>query len=62
VNVFPRAMWRYLVPYLLIAQALVIAAGVAYEHGAPAWVVHFSVLVGVLVVLPGYLRWEDRHQ
>jgi hypothetical protein len=55
-------MWRYLLPYLLIAQAVVMAAGLAYERGAPAWVVHLGVLVGVLVVLPGYLRWDQRHQ
>ncbi len=62
MSVFPLAMWRFLVPYLLADLAVVAAASAAYIHGAPAWVVHLGVLIGALVVLPGYLRWEDRRE
>ena len=66
--------WRYsrdhvpegdvagIAPYLAIACALVLAAMVAYENGAPAWVVHLGRHRRQLfVVLPGYLRWDKRH-
>jgi hypothetical protein len=56
------AMWRFLTPYLVVDLAIVAAASTAYLRGAPAWVVHLGVLIGVLAVLPGYFRWEDRHE
>lgn len=56
------ALWRFLIPYLVVDLVIVAAASTAYLRGAPAWVVHLGVLIGVLAVLPGYLRWEDRHE
>ena len=61
MNVFPRAMWLALAPHIAAAFALVMAAGVAYEQGAPAWVVHLAGLLGALIVAPGAVRWERRH-
>jgi len=53
-------MWCALVPYLVVAATLALGAAVAYDAGAPAWTVHLALLLGGLVVLPGYLRWESR--
>jgi hypothetical protein len=61
VNVFPRAMWLALAPYLAVAFALALAAGAAYEAGAPTWTVYAACILSGLIVLPGALRWEQRH-
>jgi hypothetical protein len=53
-------MWRALVPYLLVAATLALGAAFAYDAGAPAWTVHFALVLGGVVVLPGYLRWDSR--
>ena len=57
---FPKEMWRFLAPYLTVAAAIAIAAGVAYGSGAPVWSVYLGGVVAVAVVLPGYERWESR--
>jgi hypothetical protein len=53
-------MIRALAPYLAVSVLVVSVAAVAYERGAPAWIVHAAILVTVLVVLPGYDRWDRR--
>jgi hypothetical protein len=59
---FPRALWRFLTPYVFAALLITAIAGYLYEQGAPAWVVHVGVVIALLVVIPAYARWEDRHQ
>ena len=59
---FPRAMWRFLAPYLAVALIIAIGAMSAYENGAPAWVAYVGLTLGILAVLPGYERWENRHR
>jgi uncharacterized membrane protein YdbT with pleckstrin-like domain len=54
-------MWRALTPYLLTAALVMLAAGVAYGLGAPAWLAYAAIVLAILTVLPGYDRWE-RHQ
>jgi hypothetical protein len=53
-------MWRALVPYLIVASIVVIAAGIAYADGAPAWVAYAAIVVAMLIVVPGYDRWDRR--
>jgi hypothetical protein len=59
--VFTRAMWLALAPYLAVAFVLALAAGAAYEAGAPTWSVYLACIFCGLIVLPGALRWEQRH-
>lgn len=53
-------MWRALIPYLVVASLVLFVAGVAYGRGAPAWVAHAAIVVAMLVVIPGYDRWDRR--
>jgi hypothetical protein len=39
----------------------VVAAGVAYGLGAPAWVAYAALIVALAAVLPGFDRWDQRH-
>jgi hypothetical protein len=55
-------MWRFLTPYLAIAVLIAFGGACAYAYGAPAWVVHLSGLLAILVLLPGYERWENRQR
>jgi hypothetical protein len=54
-------MLRTLVPYLILAALIVVAAGVAYGLGAPAWVAYAALIVALAAVLPGFDRWDQRH-
>lgn len=56
-----RAMLRALLPYLLIAALVVVAAAIAYGLGGPTWLIYAALLVAGITVLPGYERWENRH-
>jgi len=56
----PSTMWRALTPYLLTASLVLVAAGVAYGLGAPAWLAYAAVVLAVLAVVPGYDRWDRR--
>jgi hypothetical protein len=60
MSMFPRAMWRFLTPYLLVAFLITGAAAYVYEQGAAAWVILLGATVALLVVIPAYARWEDR--
>jgi hypothetical protein len=51
---------RALLPYLVVAVAIAMAAGVAYGLGGPVWIMYAAIVVAALVVLPGYERWDDR--
>jgi uncharacterized membrane protein YdbT with pleckstrin-like domain len=53
-------MWRALTPYLVVAGLVVIAAGIGYGLGAPAWIAYAAIIVVALAVLPGYDRWDRR--
>ena len=53
-------MWRALLPYLLLAEVIVVAATLTYLGGAPAWVLYGGVALAAIAVLPGYERWESR--
>jgi hypothetical protein len=53
-------MWRALTPYLIVVALVMVAAGVAYGLGAPAWIAYAAILVAALAVLPGYDRWDRR--
>jgi uncharacterized membrane protein YdbT with pleckstrin-like domain len=53
-------MWRALKPYLLVAALVVVAAGVAYGLGAPAWLAYAAIVLAALAVVPGYDRWDRR--
>jgi hypothetical protein len=54
-------MLRALAPHLLFAVVIAMGGGLAYGVGGPAWVVHAALLVGALMILPGYTRWDERH-
>ena len=54
-------MMRALAPYLLISALVAGGMGVAYAKGAPVWSVYLAVIVGVLIPLPAYIRWDKRH-
>lgn len=56
----PNAMWRALVPYLVIAVGVMAGAGAAYGLGGPAWIMYAAIILAMLVVLPGYDRWDRR--
>ena len=62
MSMFPRAMSVCSAPYLVAALAVCVAAAVAYEGGAPAWVVHLSGVVAALIMLPSCLRWEKHRE
>jgi uncharacterized membrane protein YdbT with pleckstrin-like domain len=53
-------MWRALKPYLFVAALVVVAAGVAYGLGAPAWLAYAAIVLAALTVVPGYDRWDRR--
>jgi|tagenome__1003787_1003787.scaffolds.fasta_scaffold20886777_3 hypothetical protein len=55
-----KAMWRALVPYLLVAALVSAAGGIAYGLGAPTWIVYAAMVLALLAVLPGYERWDRR--
>jgi hypothetical protein len=61
MTVFPKAMWVALAPYLVVAFAVALVAGAAYEAGAPAWTVYPAAILAGLIVLPAYLRWDKQH-
>ena len=54
-------MWRALAPYLTVALLIAALVGVAYGLGGPVWLVYAGILLAVLVVLPGYERWDRGH-
>ena len=58
---FPKEMWRAIAPHLAIASIPIIAATIAYDQGAPAWLIHLATILAALVVLPGYVRWDRRY-
>ena len=54
-------MFRYLTPYLIVAAAVTIAAGVAYGTGAidpPA--LYALLILGTVIANAGYMRWDER--
>jgi hypothetical protein len=61
-EMFSRAWWRMLAPYLAISALITLATAVSYSEGAPLWVVYAGIALAVLVALPGQERWEDRQR
>jgi hypothetical protein len=37
-----------------------VAAGIAYGFGAPAWLAYAAIIVATVAILPGYDRWDRR--
>jgi hypothetical protein len=62
LTMFPRAMWRFLTPYVVLAFLITGVTAFVYADGAPAWVVYLGGIVALLVVLAPYAVWEDRHR
>jgi hypothetical protein len=54
-------MLRALLPYLAVAAVISAAAGAAYAFGAPVWVVYLGLVLALVVVLPGWERWDRQH-
>lgn len=54
-------MVRYLTPYLLVAAAFTIAAGVAYGTAAiDAPAMYALLIIGTVIANVGYMRWDER--
>jgi hypothetical protein len=53
-------MVRALIPSITVGLLVMMAAGVAYGLGAPAWIAYAASIVQALVLVVGYDRWERR--
>lgn len=54
-------MLRALAPSLVVVVAIMAGAAIAFNLGAPAWVIHLGCILSALVIFPAYLRWDLEH-
>ncbi len=60
-NAMLREMLQDIRPYLPAATIVTLAGGALYTFAdAPAWTLHLTVALAVLVCMPGMLRWSGR--
>ena len=51
-------MIRAFAPSVILASVIVAAGLVAFDRGAPYWVIYVAMAIGVFSGLPAYERWE----
>jgi hypothetical protein len=54
-------MLRAMIPYLIVATAVTIAAGVGYGTGGFGVPITYALLfAATLIASAGYIRWDER--
>ena len=55
-----RTMLRVLAPYLVLPVLIMTVGMLIYSGGGPVWGVYVTIILAVLVALPGEARLERR--